>query len=97
MPALAKKERLELRLSADSKASIETAASLRRVTVSQFVAESAIERAETVIQENSRIKLTEESWNKVMHAIDSMPAPNERFQRAVERMDEESTWKWNDN
>lgn len=97
MSARAKKERLELRVTAEFKANIEAAANIRRVTVSQFVADSAMERAESVIKENSRIKLTEESWHQVLQALDNPPAPNERLRRAVDRMSEESTWKWNDN
>ncbi|WP_312108997.1 type II toxin-antitoxin system TacA family antitoxin [Pantoea septica] len=94
MSALAKKERLEFRVSSDMKAEIETAAQFSRVSVSQFIADAALQRAETVINEHSRINLTEESWQAVMHALDNPPAPTERFRRAVDRMKEDSTWKW---
>lgn len=94
MPTLAKTERLELRISPDVKSEIETAAQLSRVSVSQFIADSAVQRAESVISEHSRIKLTEESWNAVMSALENPPMPAERLRRAAELSREESTWEW---
>lgn len=96
MVAVTRKERLEFRVSADMKADIETAAQLVRVSASQFIAESAYERARNVIQEHSRIKLTDESWNAVRDALDNPPAPNKRFIDAVERMKKDSSWEWED-
>ena len=94
MPILAKTERLELRISPDVKSEIETAAQLSRVSVSQVIADSAAQRAESVISEHSRIKLTEESWNAVMSALENPPVPAERLRRAAELSREESTWEW---
>ncbi|KHJ67475.1 toxin-antitoxin system, antitoxin component [Pantoea rodasii] len=94
MAAATKKERLEFRVSSDMKADIETAAQLTRVSASQFIADSAYERAQAVISEHSRITLTDDAWNAMRLALDNPPAPNERFSRAVERMNEDSTWKW---
>lgn len=94
MGSLAKSERLELRISPDVKSEIETAAQLSRVSVSQFIADAAMQRAETVINEHNRIKLTEESWNAVMDALENPPAPDERLRRAAARSREESTWEW---
>lgn len=94
MVALAKTERLELRISPDVKSEIETAAQLSHVSVSQFIADSAMQRAETIISEHSRIKLTEESWNAVMEALENPPAPDERLRRAAARSREEATWEW---
>ena len=95
MSSVAKNERLELRVSSDMKAEIETAAQISRVSVSQFIADSALARAETVISEHSRIKLTEASWDAVMDALENPPAPDERLRRAAARSREESTWEWN--
>ncbi|KOC88216.1 DUF1778 domain-containing protein [Winslowiella iniecta] len=94
MSALAKKERLELRVSSESKANIEAAAQISCISVSQFIAESALERAENIINEHRRIQLTEDAWQKVAQALDNPPAPNQRFRRAVERMSEDDVWKW---
>ncbi|HBM3023198.1 DUF1778 domain-containing protein [Klebsiella variicola] len=95
MAALAKTERMELRISPDVKSEIEIAAQLSRVCVSQFIADSAVQRAETVISEHNRIKLSEESWNAVMEALENPPAPNGRLRRATALSREESTWEWN--
>ncbi|ORM62808.1 DUF1778 domain-containing protein [Pantoea rodasii] len=94
MASSAKTERLELRISPDIKNEIETAAQLSRVSVSQFIADSAAQRAESVISEHSRIKLSEDSWNAVMAALENPPAPSERLRRAAAVSREESTWEW---
>lgn len=94
MAGLAKTERLELRISPDVKSEIETAAQISRVSVSQFITDSALERAANVISEHSRIKLTDESWNAVMEALENPPAPNERLRRAAGLSREEATWEW---
>lgn len=90
----AKSERMELRVSPDVRTEIETAAQLSHKSVSQFIAESALERAEAIIDEHSRIKIMEESWNAVRQALDNPIAPNEKLRRAVKRMNEDNTWKW---
>lgn len=94
MPSVAKNERLEFRVSADMKAEIETAAQISRVSVSQFIADSALARAETVISEHSRIKLNEASWNAVMDALENPPAPDERLRRAAALSRKDATWEW---
>lgn len=93
MASQSKKERLECRLSSDDKASIEAAASLEKVSVSQFIVDSACKRAQLLLEEHSRIKLTEQGWLAVIAALDNPPAPNEPLQRAFKRLDEDEIWE----
>lgn len=94
MGASAKSERMELRISPHDKQEIEQAAQLSRVSVSQFIADSARERAEQIINEHKRIQLTEASYKAVMEALENPPEPNERLRRAADLSRKDSTWEW---
>lgn len=81
-----KKQRIDLRLSDDDKSLIEEAAAMSNLTITQFMVATASERAAQVIEEHRRLVLNEDSWNRVMDAIDNPPAPNERLKRAARRL-----------
>lgn len=85
MPAL-KKQRIDLRLTDEDKKMIEEAAAMTNQTVTQFLVNSASERAAEVIEQHRRLILSEESWNRVMDAIENPPAPNDKLKRAVKRL-----------
>lgn len=55
-------------------------------TITQFMVASASERAAEIIEQHRRLLLNKESWNLVMDAISNPPAPNERLNRAVKRL-----------
>ncbi|AYN29460.1 DUF1778 domain-containing protein [Buttiauxella sp. 3AFRM03] len=81
-----KKQRIDLRLTDDDKSMIEEAAAMSNQTITQFMVASASERAAEIIEQHRRLLLNEESWNLVMDAISNPPAPNERLNRAVKRL-----------
>ncbi|WP_269811494.1 GNAT family N-acetyltransferase [Buttiauxella ferragutiae] len=81
-----KKQRIDLRLTGDDKSMIEEAAAMSNQTITQFMVASASERAAEIIEQHRRLLLNEESWNLVMDAISNPPAPNERLNRAVKRL-----------
>lgn len=85
MPAL-KKQRIDLRLTDDDKSMIEEAAAITNQSVTQFMLNSASERAAEVIEQHRRVILNEESWAKVMNALSNPPAPNEKLKRAAKRL-----------
>ncbi|VYU05615.1 DUF1778 domain-containing protein [Metakosakonia massiliensis] len=85
MPAL-KKQRIDLRLTDDDKSMIEEAAAITNQSVTQFMLNSASERAAEVIEQHRRVVLNEESWAKVMNALSNPPAPNEKLKRAAKRL-----------
>lgn len=85
MPAL-KKQRIDLRLTDEDKKMIEEAAAMTNQTVTQFLVNSASERAAEVIEQRRRLILSEESWNRVMDAIENPPAPNDKLKRAAKRL-----------
>ncbi|PTA93506.1 DUF1778 domain-containing protein [Kosakonia sp. H7A] len=85
MPAL-KKQRIDLRLTDEDKKMIEEAAAMTNQTVTQFLVNSASERAAEVIEQHRRLILSEESWTRVMDAIENPPAPNDKLKRAAKRL-----------
>ncbi len=85
MPAL-KKQRIDLRLTDEDKKMIEEAAAMTNQTITQFLVNSASERAAEVIEQHRRLVLSEESWNRVMDAIENPPAPNDKLKRAAKRL-----------
>ncbi|MCV5791291.1 type II toxin-antitoxin system antitoxin AtaR, partial [Klebsiella pneumoniae] len=61
-----KKQRIDLRLTDDDKSMIEEAAAISNQSVSQFMLNSASQRAAEVIEQHRRVILNEESWTRVM-------------------------------
>lgn len=85
MPAL-KKQRIDLRLTDEDKDLIEEAAAMTNQTITQFMVNSASERAAEIIEQHRRLILNEDSWKRVMDALDNPPEPNERLKRAARRL-----------
>ena len=81
-----KKQRIDLRVTAEDKKLIEDAAAMTNQTVSQFMVSTASQRAAEVIEQHRRLILNDESWNLVMDAISTPPAPNPRLIDAARRL-----------
>lgn len=81
-----KKQRIDLRLTDADKSMIEEAAAMTNQTVTQFLVNSASERAAEVIEQHRRLLLSEASWNQVMDAIENPPEPGDKLKRAARRL-----------
>ena len=81
-----KKQRIDLRLTDDDKNMIEAAAALTNQSVTQFMLNSASERAAEVIEQHRRLVLDDASWSRVMDALSNPPEPNEKLKRAAKRL-----------
>ena len=84
----AKTERISARVSEKVYETLTRAADVVGSTVSQFLVQSALERARTVIEEQSIIRLSEESARRFFDAIDNPPAPNEKLKAAFSAHEE---------
>lgn len=73
--------KLDLRLSPDAKARLHTAAQERRQSVSQFVLESALARADETLASRQRFSLDAERWAAFMAALDAPPRALPRLER----------------
>ncbi|MCY4094968.1 MAG: DUF1778 domain-containing protein [Gammaproteobacteria bacterium] len=87
MSALAesKKERLHLRIDANSKRKLERAASYAETSTSQFVLRNALDAADRMIESHERIVLGQKDWDDFYDALMNPPEPNDALKRAAAR------------
>lgn len=86
MASATRGERLDLRVPAELKRTIERAAALSGQTVSSFVLGVALRRARRVIRESEVIELSGRDRDRLLAALDDADArPSPALVRAVER------------
>jgi uncharacterized protein (DUF1778 family) len=74
MPARATRtEKLDLRLTRDAKRALQAAASASRRSVSQFVLESALARADEALLDRRTFGLNAAQWKAFLAALDAPP------------------------
>lgn len=76
-----KSERLDLRLSGEAKETIQAAAQAAHRSVSDFVLESALERASETLASRTRFGLDADRWREFLAALDAPPRELQRLQR----------------
>ena len=82
-------ERLDARVTREEKEMIETAASLRGTSASDFVRMATKEAALNIIREHEVLTLNEEARRVFVEALLNPPKPNERAIAAARRYREE--------
>jgi uncharacterized protein (DUF1778 family) len=70
-----RREKLDLRLTPSAKRVLQTAAQAARRSVSEFVLESALARAEETLPDRQHFGLTAEQWAAFQDALDARPQP----------------------
>jgi uncharacterized protein (DUF1778 family) len=81
----AKVERLEARVSRETKALCQKAARIQGSTLTDFVVKSAVEAAQRTVRENEFAELTQRDRVTFIEALLNAPAPNTRLRKAAER------------
>jgi uncharacterized protein (DUF1778 family) len=82
MPQRAKRTaKLDLRLSPEAKQKLQAAAEVSRRTVSEFVLESALVRAEETLADRTRFNLDADRWKAFLEALDAPPRDLPRLSR----------------
>jgi uncharacterized protein (DUF1778 family) len=76
-------EKLEMRLTASAKQVLKTAASATHRSVSEFVLESALARAEETLPDRRRFGLNKVQWEAFQKALDAPPRPSRRLARLL--------------
>lgn len=76
-------EKLDLRLTAEAKRVLQTAAAANRCSVSEFVLESALARAEEVLPDRRHFTLDAEQWAAFQAALDAPPRDLPRTRRLL--------------
>lgn len=76
-------EKLDLRLTPEAKSVLYAAAHAAQRSVSDFVLESALARADETLAERRHFGLNAESWTAFMEALDAPPRSNPRLRRLL--------------
>ena len=76
-------KKLDLRLTPSAKRALQVAAVATRRSVTEFVLESALARAEETLPDRQRFGLNEEQWRAFQEALDSPPPPAPRLTRLL--------------
>lgn len=74
-------EKLDLRLTPSAKATLYAAAAAARRSVSEFVLECALERADETLADRQRFGLSAERWSSFMAALEAPPRRLPRIER----------------
>lgn len=80
---LRRTEKLDLRLTSAAKQTLEAAASAVRSTVSAFVLDSALSRADEALADRSTFVLSKAQFAKFQAALDAPARPLPRMQRLL--------------
>ena len=84
MPATARTEKLDLRLTPGAKRVLQSAASAANCSVSEFVLESALARAEETLPDRQHFGLDAEQWTAFLKALDAPPRPLPRLKKLLQ-------------
>ena len=78
-------EKLDLRVSRAAKAKLQAAASAAHRSMSDFVMESALSRAEETLAERRIFELAPEKWTAFQEALDAPVAPLPRMEALLKQ------------
>ncbi|MBX9829703.1 MAG: DUF1778 domain-containing protein [Xanthobacteraceae bacterium] len=76
-------EKLDLRLTPNAKRALQNAAQATHKTLSDFVLESALARADSVLADRQIFRLDARRWNAFLAALDAPPRPRPRLARLL--------------
>lgn len=79
-------EKLDLRLTPSAKRTLQTAASAMHRSVSEFVLESALARAEETLPDRTRFGLDKAQWEAFQKALDAAPRPSRRLAKLLREL-----------
>jgi uncharacterized protein (DUF1778 family) len=80
---ITRSEKLDLRLTLNAKAALQAAAAASNRSVSEFVLESALARADEALADRRSFGLNADRWKEFMAALDAPPRPLPRLERLL--------------
>ncbi|MCO6389093.1 DUF1778 domain-containing protein [Aliihoeflea sp. 40Bstr573] len=81
--ALDDTDRMNIRVKPEVKARLMRAAALRHTDLTNFVTQSALRAAETIIAEADAIKVSERDFDRILKLLDNPPRPNAKLRAAA--------------
>jgi uncharacterized protein (DUF1778 family) len=85
MPTVTRTEKLDLRLTPSAKRVLQSAAIAARRSVSEFVLESALARAEATLPDRQRLGLDAGRWAAFQAALDAPARANPRLKKLLQK------------
>ena len=83
MPRTAQRpDRISLRLGRDAKRKLERAAAYSEKTLTDFVIDVALQRADAIVRQHEVITLTQAEWEHFQEMLLNPPEPNKRLKQA---------------
>lgn len=79
----ARSQKLDLRLTPDAKSALQAAAVATNRSVSEFVLESALARADEALADRRSFGLNAAQWKILVTALDATPRPLPRLKRLL--------------
>lgn len=76
-------EKLDLRLTPEAKRALQSAAAAAQRSVSEFVLESALQRAAETLPDRQRFGLSPDAWAAFQDALDAPPKAKPRLARLL--------------
>jgi uncharacterized protein (DUF1778 family) len=80
-PRATRSEKLDLRLTRQAKRTLQAAAATSRCSVSEFVLQSALARADEALADRRIFTLNAAHWKAFLAALDAPPRPLPRLER----------------
>lgn len=77
--------RIDFRTTPEVKKTIQRAADLMGITMSDFVSSNAYETAKNVLIEREQVLVSVQAWNAIIGTLDQPPKPNSRLKSAAAR------------
>ncbi|RSB63514.1 DUF1778 domain-containing protein [Rhizobium pisi] len=74
---------MSLRIAAAAKAKLVRAAALRNTDLTNFVTQSALREADSVIAEAEVIKASERDYGRILELLENPPQPNDKLLAAA--------------
>jgi uncharacterized protein (DUF1778 family) len=85
MRMTARSERLEARVSPETKALFQKAARIQGSTLTEFIVNCAVEAAKRAVREDEFLRLTRRDRIAFVEALLNAPTPNAKLQKAAKR------------
>ena len=85
MATAARSAKLDLRLTVEAKRTLQTAAAAAQRSVSDFVLESALDRAAETLPDRTRFELDPQKWIEFQSLLEAEPRSNPRLADLLRR------------
>ena len=76
-------DRISLRIGREAKRKLERAAAYSDKTLTDFVIDVALQRADAIMRKNEVVTLTRAEWDRFQELLLNPPEPNSRLKKAL--------------